>query len=150
MTSLVMTRAERESFLAEPRIGVLSVADGEHGPLVCPVWYAYEPGGDVVFVTSTDSRKADLLRRAKRATFLAQSEELPYKYVSLEGAVSVEDADLDRDVRPIAHRYLGAEAGDGYLAATRSQPRPADVVVRIRPERWRSTDYSKQFADAGR
>lgn len=145
MTSLVMTRGEREAFLAEPHIGVLSISDGERGPLSCPVWYAYEPGGDVVFVTGTDSRKADLLRRVKRASLLAQSEVLPYKFVSVEGPVSVAEADLERDVRPIAHRYLGAEVGDGYLAASRAEPRAGDVVVRIRPARWLSTDYGKQF-----
>ncbi len=49
--SLSMTRAEREAFLADLHIGVISIADGEHGPLTCPVWYAYEPGGEIGLVT---------------------------------------------------------------------------------------------------
>ena len=52
-----MTRAEREGFLAEVRIGVLSIPEVGHGPLTAPVWYGYEPGGDLWFVTGRGSRK---------------------------------------------------------------------------------------------
>jgi hypothetical protein len=78
---------------------------------------------------------------------VAQTEAIPYKYVSVEGAVaSLEDADVDRDLRPIAHRYLGAEAGDSYLEATRDERAEGSIVVRIRPERWLTVDYAKQFS----
>jgi PPOX class probable F420-dependent enzyme len=145
--STTMTRKEREAFLAGVHVGLLSVADGDLGPLSCPIWYGYEPGGEIVLVTDRDSRKAAALRRVKRASFVVQSEELPYKYVSVEGPVSsLEEADLERDVRPLAHRYLGAEAGDGYIAATRVEGKPeTNVIVRIRPERWLTVDYAKQF-----
>lgn len=143
--SLAMTREEREQFLSSLHIGVVSVSDGERGPLTCPVWYAYEPGGEVVFVTGRGSRKAEALRGATRASFLVQSEQLPYKYVSVEGPVRVADADLDKDVRPIAHRYLGQEGGDAYLLASRAEGNEEDVRVSIRPERWLTVDYAKRF-----
>ena len=144
--SLSMTRAEREAFLADLHIGVISIADGEQGPLTCPVWYAYELGGEISLVTGKTSRKAAALRAVKRVSFLVQSEDLPYKYVSIEGPLTMlEDADLDKDVRPIAHRYLGREGGDGYLEATRGAAAEGDLRVRIRPERWLTVDYSKRF-----
>lgn len=143
--SLAMSKKEREEFLADLHIGVISIPDGDRGPLTCPVWYAYEPGGEVRFVTGKSSRKAEALRRSRRASFLVQSEQLPYKYVSVEGSVGFGDADLESDVRPIAHRYLGAEAGDGYLKATREGGADEDLLVRIRPERWLTVDYTKQF-----
>ena len=146
--SLQMTRDEREAFLADVHIGVVSVADGERGPLTAPVWYAYEPGGEIVFVTGMDSLKTKALRAASRASFLVQSEALPYKYVSIEGSVTLGVADLEKHTRPIAHRYLGQEAGDGYLAATRTEDRAEEALVRIRPERWLTVDYAKQFPDA--
>lgn len=146
--SLQMTREEREAFLADVHIGVLSVADGERGPLTAPVWYAYEPGGEVSFVTEGDSLKAKALRRASRASFLVQSEEVPYKYVSIEGSVTIGVADLEKHTRPIAHRYLGQEGGDGYLAASRTEDRSEQALVRIRPERWLTVDYAKQFGGA--
>jgi len=143
-----MTLEEREAFLADVHIGVVSVADGDRGPLTAPVWYAYEPGGEIVFVTGSDSLKAKALRAAGRASFLVQSEELPYKYASIEGGVTVGVADLEKHTRPIAHRYLGQEAGDGYLAATRTEDGGEEALVRIRPERWLTVDYAKQFGSA--
>ena len=59
--SLAMTREEREAFLAEVHVGVVSIADPERGPLTVPIWYAYEPGGELRIVTDRDSRKGWLL-----------------------------------------------------------------------------------------
>jgi hypothetical protein len=72
----------------------------------------------------------------------------PYKYVSIEGPiVSIEPAQLERDLRPLAYRYLGAEAGEHYLATRSSGPEDGDdILVRIRTERWLSEDYSKRGA----
>ena len=54
--SLTMSKAEREAFLAETHVAVISVVDGSRGPLTVPVWYAYEPGRDLRFVTGGGSR----------------------------------------------------------------------------------------------
>ena len=54
-----MTEKESQEFLAEPRIGVLSVARGnDRPPHATPVWYAYEPGGSITFFTGTQGRKS--------------------------------------------------------------------------------------------
>ena len=45
--SLSMTVAERQAFLAEPHIGVISLADPDRGPLTAPIWYDYTPGGEL-------------------------------------------------------------------------------------------------------
>jgi len=71
-----------------------------------------------------------------------QTETLPYKYVSVEGSiVAVEAADLERDRRPLARRYYGAEPGGRYIERTRDLV--GNVVVRMRPERWLTVDYGK-------
>jgi hypothetical protein len=44
----------------------------------------------------------------------------------------------------LAHRYLGRELGDRYLAGS-SEGRDGSIVVRLRPERWLSVDYGKAF-----
>jgi nitroimidazol reductase NimA-like FMN-containing flavoprotein (pyridoxamine 5'-phosphate oxidase superfamily) len=141
-----MTRQEREAFLAGLHIGVLCIPDAGRGPLSAPVWYAYQPGGEIVFVTGASSRKAALLQPGGRVSFVAQSEELPYKYVSVEGPVTgIEPADTEADVRPIAHRYLGQQNGDAYIDATRDSDPGGEIVVRVQPERWLTVDYAKQF-----
>ena len=108
-----------------------------------PIWYSYEPGGELRIVTGKTSRKARLLQHAGRFSMCVQTETLPYKYVSVEGpVVAVEPADLERDRRPLAHRYLGAQAGDRYIEKTRME-HTGNVVVRMRPERWLTVDYAK-------
>jgi hypothetical protein len=145
--SIAMTSDERQRFLAELHVGILSIPDGEHGPLTCPIWYEYEPGGEVSFVTGADSRKARLLRPGRRVSFCAQQESLPPKYVTLEGPIVAVEAAGIEDVRRVARRYLGAEVGDRYVKATRGGGDGAsEVRVRVRPERWLSADFAKRFA----
>jgi len=145
--SLVMTRAEREAFLAGVHVGVISIAEPGRGPLTAPIWYGYEPGGELWIVTERGSRKGRLLQRAGRFSLCAQSEQLPYKYVSVEGPITaIVPTDVERDERPLAHRYLGRELGDRYLESTGgAEAREDNIRVSLRPERWLSTDYAKQL-----
>ena len=110
-----MTQQERQDFLAAPRIGVLSVHEEGHGPLTAPVWYDYASGGDLWFLTGVASRKGRLLAEGTRISLCVQTEDRPYKYVSVEGpVVEISAADTERDLRPMARRYLGDEGGDRY------------------------------------
>jgi len=98
---LAMSRAEREAFLAEPHVGVISIPEEGRGPLTVPIWYAYEPGGALRVITDRGSRKGRLLEKAPRFSLVAQTESLPYKYVSVEGPVlSIRATDRERDARP--------------------------------------------------
>jgi nitroimidazol reductase NimA-like FMN-containing flavoprotein (pyridoxamine 5'-phosphate oxidase superfamily) len=144
--SLIMTKQEREAFLADVHVGVISISDEGRGPLTVPIWYAYEPGGDLRIMTGRESQKGRLLARAGRFSLCAQTENPPYKYVSVEGAiVSTEAADIERDLRPLARRYLGQKMGDRYVEETRNLPTHSDnVLIRMRPERWLTTDYAKE------
>jgi nitroimidazol reductase NimA-like FMN-containing flavoprotein (pyridoxamine 5'-phosphate oxidase superfamily) len=132
--SLIMTKEEREAFLADVHVGVISIADEGRGPLAVPIWYAYDPGGEVRIMTGRESRKGRLLARAGRFSLCAQTERPPYKYVSVEGAIiSTEAADIERDLRPLARRYLGKEMGDRYVEETRNLPTHTDnVLIRMR------------------
>jgi nitroimidazol reductase NimA-like FMN-containing flavoprotein (pyridoxamine 5'-phosphate oxidase superfamily) len=141
--TFAMTRPERETFLAELHVGIISIAEDGRGPLTVPVWYAYQPGGELRVLTASASHKGRLLERAHRFSLCAQTETPPYRYVSVEGpVVAIAAADVERDLRPLARRYLGAEAGDAYIAATRDQ-HADDVLIRMRPERWLTADFGK-------
>ena len=146
--SLKMSKPEREAFLAGVHVGVISIAEPGRGPLTAPIWYGYEPGGELWIVTERDSRKGRLLQRAGRFSLCAQSEQPPYKYVSVEGPVTaIVPSDVERDERPLARRYLGRELGDRYLEATGGvEARAANIRVALRPERWLTTDYAKQYS----
>jgi PPOX class probable F420-dependent enzyme len=145
MGALTMTKQEREDFLADTHIGVIAVGGGDGAPVVTPIWYSYEPGGDVVVTTDTTAAKTEALRRAGRATFCVQTETPPYTYVVVEGPVAISDG-VDSDWRRgVARRYLGDEMGDAYIESNRGEEATA-VTVRLTPERWRTTDYNKLFA----
>jgi len=140
MGTLAMTQAEREQFLADLHVGVLGIERSDGPPLVVPVWYIYEPGGDVWFLTDADSVKGRLLQQSMRISLCAQTESLPYKYVSVEGSVTVSPADKELHNRPMAHRYLGPIGGDRYVE---HEDNSTSVKVSMRPERWFTVDYSK-------
>ena len=141
--TLVMTVDERQAYLAGLHVGVVSVADGDdRAPLIVPIWYRYEPGGLLSFVTGANSRKTRALRKAGRCSVCAQDEALPYKYVTVEGPVVAIDPVDEEERRLIARRYLGTEGGDAYIAATANE-RLTSVTVRMRPEHWLSADFGK-------
>jgi PPOX class probable F420-dependent enzyme len=141
MTTLTMTADEREAFLADLHIGVLCVArEQDAPPLAAPVWYRYEPGGVVQIVSGAPHAKTRWVREHGHASLCVQTEELPYKFVTVEGPAEVQDADPELQ-RELAHKYLGPEIGDAYLESTADGEA---VTITLRPERWRTTDYGKE------
>ena len=140
--TLSMSRAERDAFLAETHVAILSVAESGRGPLAVPVWYEYEPGRDIRIVTGGKSRKMSLLRAAGRATLCAQDEKPPYRYVTVEGPIAFGTLDVERDWRGPAIHYLGAQMGEVYLAGMAAALADA-VLFTLRPERWQTADFRK-------
>ncbi|MFF9558397.1 pyridoxamine 5'-phosphate oxidase family protein [Streptomyces albus] len=145
-----MSRQERERFLAGQHVGVLSVADfrtGGRAPLAVPVWYGYEPGGEIVVETGRQTVKAHLLRAAGRFSLCVQDERRPYRYVSVEGPVTAVADPVSPDVREaLAHRYLDPDEARAYLAATSDQLKD-DIAFHMRPEHWRTADFASFAAD---
>ena len=139
MADTRMTQAEREAFLADLHVGVLAIpADG--APLTAPIWYDYQPGGDIWVLTGPNSQKGKLLEEGVKVTMVAQQESLPYAYVSVEGTVTRIAPEGDGDTLAMATRYLGDEMGKGYAEAN---AQGSSVRVTIRPDRWLSVDYGK-------
>ena len=142
--ALTMTKMEREAFLAAVHVGMISIAEEGRGPLTVPIWYAYAPGGELRLITGRHSRKGRLLTQAGRCSLCVQTESPPYRYVSVEGPITaIEAVDVERDLRPLAHRYLGAEEGDRFVEQTR-EGQAENILLRMRPERWLTADYAKE------
>ena len=139
MSSTAMTTEEKQTFLAQPHVGVLSIPRPDAGPLTVPVWYDYRPGGELWFLTGRDSRKGRLLSEGGRVSLCAQTETAPYQYVSVEGPVTAIAPATD-ELLPMAVRYLGDSQGRAYAEHSGEDD---SVVVRIRPERWLAVDYRK-------
>ena len=140
--TVTMSKEERETFLAGVHVAIVAISDENRGPTTAPIWYWYEPGGDVWFETEPSSAKGKLLHLGKRISLCVQDERPPYAYVSIEGPI-IEIATDDRELHeiPMAVRYLGEQAGREYIASL--SPAVWKRYI-MRPERWRTYNGSKE------
>jgi len=142
-----MTQEEREAFLAEAHVAVIGLDRRGRAPLTVPIWYVYEPGGELWIMVESGSAKHHLIERAGRFSLCVQSETPPYKFVSIEGPVTnVRPSDKDRDERLMARRYLGEKMGDVYIEVSKTDPtNQPGLIVTMRPETWFTSDFGKQW-----
>ena len=138
--ALAMTIEQREQFLADLHVGIISIPRKSKGPLAVPIWYDYSPGGELRVITNDTSNKGKLLKNASRISLCAQTEMAPYQYVSVEGPFSVR-ATADGETLSMAIRYLGEEQGRAYAA--NSPDSDDSITVCLKPETWFTVDYSK-------
>ncbi|MCI3272326.1 pyridoxamine 5'-phosphate oxidase family protein [Streptomyces cylindrosporus] len=137
---MALAREERAEFLAEPHVAAFSVDGGEgRAPVSVPIWYQYEDDGTVWILIVRDSRKDRLIRAAGRFTLLADRLEPTIRYVSVEGPVIGSEPATIEQLREISARYLPAEKVDEYVDFAWKN-HGEQVVVRMRPERWLSSD----------
>ena len=136
--SLKMSREEREAFLADLHVGVVSISRHGKAPLTAPIWYEYKPGGKVWMIAGSDSLKAEALSETDDISLVAQNEAPPYKYVSVSGKCIKRDVS-EGELLSMAVRYLGEKQGQAYAAAGES----GSFVIEFTPHSWLTVDYSK-------
>ncbi|WP_327151606.1 pyridoxamine 5'-phosphate oxidase family protein [Nocardia sp. NBC_01329] len=135
-----LTPDERQSFLAEPHVGAFSVSAGpRRGPLTVPIWYQYEPGGDLWVLTGAESEKMRRIREAGRFSLMAERVAPTVRYVSVEGPVTRVEPMSDEQHRGMASRYLPPEQVEDYLSFAEAEF-GEQVVVYMHPQRWLSAD----------
>jgi len=104
-----LSREVRE-FLSEQRFAVLATINSSGTPQQTVMWYDLD--GDTILMNTTDERrKAENLRRDPRVSICVAD---GYRFVTVTGkATLIEDqATSQRDIRRLAVRYLGEEAGN--------------------------------------
>lgn len=143
-----MTDAERDAFLAEPHVAVLSVANDEgRPPHTVPLWYAYGPGGNFTFYTQTQgrvARKTRLIEAAGTVTLCIQTETFPYRYVTVEGSVvGVDRPPTRQKMLAVTSRYLPPKQATGMVEGEFGNPDSRLILFTIRPDRWLTFDVSK-------
>jgi nitroimidazol reductase NimA-like FMN-containing flavoprotein (pyridoxamine 5'-phosphate oxidase superfamily) len=139
--SFVMTAEERMEFLAGAHIGVLSIERDGRAPLAVPVWYDYEPGGDILIWIERGTVKDKLIRAAGRFSFAVYTDTQPYKYVTAEGPVVANDEPPTREqALRIVRRYAPEDEAVKYVGGTLGEQ---SVLVRMRPQKWLSNDQGK-------
>ena len=134
-----MSDDERDTFLAEQRIGVLAIGRENKAALLAPIWYQYEPAaGAIEIAMAGSSVKARRLRAEGRASVCVQHEGLPYRYVTAEGPVSLrvlDGTDRHEQMLAMATRYLGEKAGKQYADGFHDDE---EVMVTLTVENWRT------------
>ncbi|MCV7330491.1 pyridoxamine 5'-phosphate oxidase family protein [Mycobacterium cookii] len=137
------SETQRQEFLADLHVGVLSVAAGDRPPASVPIWYGYTPGGNILISTGASSRKARLIEQAGAVSLVVQREEPPYQYVVVEGTVVDTTTPTPLNVREdIAIRYLGEDGGRAFVKSLEGQQ---SVLFTIRPDRWITADFSGEL-----
>ena len=122
---------DREAFLREANIAVLSTVDASCRPHGAPVWYLYDDG---VFTISTGrgSQKHRNIGRNPEISLVIDSRTLPYYAVMISGRAEI-GAPLSSDERlRLAVRYLGEELGRRYIEMTRGED---SISLRIQPRK---------------
>ena len=148
MATQQMTDDERDAFLAEPHIGVLSVAsDDGRPPHTVPLFYGCEPGGNLTFYTQTHgriARKTRLIEAAGAVTLNVQKPTYPYRYVTIEGTVIRTDRPPAREqMLAIVGRYLPARGAAKFVDMELDHPDQRLVLFTVRPDRFLTFDVSK-------
>jgi hypothetical protein len=134
-------------FLAGTHVAVLGVGRTDHGPLLAPIWYEYDPRSGFRFVMSAGSAKSKRLHVEGRATVCVQHDHLHYKYVVAEGPVIVrppDRAEAHAALLSMAIRYFGEQDGYAWLARF-DEPDPQ--VVTLVPQRWLTDDLGDPRSD---
>lgn len=128
----------------EVRVGRLATVDADGAPHVVPVWF--EVDGDRLLVHSGGaSRKVRNIRESGRFSLAVDKDVMPYKGVSIDGAARIgDDGEFDWAglARRLSHRYLPAEAADGFAEYIIGMPGEHAVLV-LSVDAWTAWDYSQ-------
>ena len=136
---VALSKADREQFLAEPRVAALSVGAGaDRAPLTVPIWYQYSPGGSPWVLTGLGSRKHRLIEAAGCFTLMVETSEPSLRYVAVSGAVAEIASATDAQHREMASRYVAADKVEAYLSYAESYGE--QVAITMRPQHWLSAD----------
>jgi PPOX class probable F420-dependent enzyme len=145
-----------KELLQSTRLARLAYIWKDGTPRVVPVWFHWD-GKELVMAGPPDAPKMKALPKNSKVAVTIDSETWPYHALMVRGtaACSVVDG-LPPEYVAAAHRYMGDEAGDAWVAnVNRMSPKAARIA--IRPEwvgildfetRWPSA-IEKRMAGAG-
>jgi nitroimidazol reductase NimA-like FMN-containing flavoprotein (pyridoxamine 5'-phosphate oxidase superfamily) len=142
-----MSKQEREEFLADTHVGVLSVAgDPGQPPTSVPTFYAYEPGGELTMFTGTQRRAPKRIEQIKQAgvvSFVVQREQMPPAYVTVQAELVSTSKPTHEQMLTIARRYMPEEHAQGYVQTELGDPDNLVTLLTFRPTRWLTSDTSR-------
>lgn len=135
-------------FLRSATIPMRIAANTPSGfPVVVSVWYLHE-GDELLAVTHRDARLAKRLEADPRCAFEIAPNQPPYRGVRGQAVAGLEDTGAEALLERLLDRYLGSgDSGLGRFLLARADE---ERVIRLRPTRIASWDYSARMKDAVR
>lgn len=133
------TDAERDAFLARPRLGMLLTNRAGGAPIGIPVWFDWT-GETVGMFAGRSSPKVGRLQRDPRASLLVANDVgEPEAWVAFDGSVAIEDpGGVDLATR-LAARYWDLNDPDRRAVLDSWQQSPnAFCLLTLTPERIRT------------
>jgi PPOX class probable F420-dependent enzyme len=107
-----MSPAERDAFLATPRLGILSTLRHDGSPVAVPVWFEWD-GSAVRVFSSVTSGKVQRIERDPRASLVAVNDlDEPEAWVAFGGRVSISPDGAFVLAERLAYRYWDMTADE--------------------------------------
>jgi len=122
---------DREQFLKEAQVTVLTTLGPDGAPHSAPMWYLYE-GGVFKMITGARSQKARNVARRPQVSLVMDRRERPYYAVMIQGEAEVGPPPTPEfRFRLVAH-YLGEAGARAYVGENRTD---GMALLIVRPTR---------------
>lgn len=122
---------DRESFLKEPQVAVLTTLGPDGWPHSAPMWYLYEDGV-FTMITGADSRKRRNVERRREVSLVMDQRERPYFAVMIQGEAEVGPPPTPEFRLRLTSHYLGEAGGRAYVRENRTD---GMVTLIVRPRK---------------
>jgi len=136
-----LTDAELATFLREAPIARLGSLNPDGTIHIAALWFGYDDG-DIVFGTQEATNKVRNIKRDPAVTVLVDVDEPYLKGVLIYGHAQLDYEDVIAKRVSIFEKYMPGE--DALQFATAMAGRFAPVIIRVKPNRVTSWDYSKE------
>ena len=126
MQILRLTDAQRDEFVGQVRLGVLTTLRPDGAPFALPLWFAWD-GSAVEMFSARSAPKVKPLRHDTRASLLvANHPDESARWVLFEGSVAIDDSGLPAATRLFDRYHTNAPANQ--RAGTLKAFAAADIV----------------------
>jgi nitroimidazol reductase NimA-like FMN-containing flavoprotein (pyridoxamine 5'-phosphate oxidase superfamily) len=132
---------ELVAFLNETPVARLGSLNPDGTIHIAPVYFKYD-NGEILIGTQDVTRKAKNIKRNPSVTLLIDNQAPPWKGVIIYGEAELDYDDVVTKRISIFERYMPPE--NARKLATGLANTYAPVIIRVKPKRMISYDYSKQ------
>jgi PPOX class probable F420-dependent enzyme len=135
------TEVERDAFLSAPGVARLSSLNPDGTIHTVPVMFRFD-GRDIVIGTQLVTRKVRNIEHNPNVTVLVDNQVPPFQGVLVYGRAELDHEDVVAKRTEIFERYMPTERAVGLATGLANLYTP--VIIRVRPERITSWDYTRE------